>query len=167
MKIEAGIWTWIAAAGLSLFSVTCSAQSICPWLNAATASGVLGGTATVEVSNTGGNTRVCRFRLQNEAKNDALRISVIEGDNPESAVKEMTPDNISCTSSETQLKAVGNEAVLCAGDTGISRGEQVVGRVRNRIFTVAISTGKDSEATRDLLGEKVEEIARQVAGALF
>lgn len=167
MKIEAGIWIRIAAASLSLLSVTCSAQSICPWLNAATASGVLGGAATMEVNTTGSNTWSCLFRLQNGAKNDALRISVIEVNNPESVSKEMAPHRISCTSSETQLKAVGNEAVLCASDTEGSRGEQVVGRVRNRIFTVAISTGKDSEATRDLLAEKVEGIAKQVAGSLF
>jgi hypothetical protein len=163
MKIEAGIWISIAAACLSLLSVPCGAQSICPWLNAATASGVLGGAATMEVTNTG----TCLFRLQNGAKNDALRIAVIETNTPESAGKEIAPHKISCTSSETQLRAVGNEAVLCASDTESSLGEQVVGRVRNRIFTVAISTGKHSEATRDLLAEKAEEIAKQVAGALF
>jgi hypothetical protein len=164
MKIEAGIWIRIAVAGLSLLSVTCSAQSVCPWLNAATAEGVLGGTVTAEVNNTG----VCQFRLQNGAKNDVLHISVIEGDSPESAVKEMALRKTSCTSSETQLKAVGNEAVLCASDIGSSRGEQTVGRVRNRIFTVAISTDIAApEATRDILAARAEEIAKQVAGALF
>jgi hypothetical protein len=167
MKIEAGIWIRIAAVSLSLVSVTCSAQSICPWLNAATASGVLGGTVTMEVNNTGGNTGTCLFRLQNGAGNGALRIAVIEANSSENAAKEIAPHKTSCTSSETQLKAVGNEAVVCASDTESSRGEQVVGRVRNRIFTVTISTGKDSEVTRDLLAEKIEEIAKQVAGALF
>jgi hypothetical protein len=163
MKPKVGIWIRITVAALSLLSAPCRAQSICPWLNAATASGVLGGPATVEVNNTG----TCIFRLQNGAGNEVLRISVIETNNPESLGKEMAPHKISCTSSETLLKAIGNEAVLCALDTESSRGEQVVGRVRNRIFTVAISTGRLSEVTRDFLAEKAEEIAKQVAGALF
>jgi hypothetical protein len=167
MKIKTGMWIRIGVASLSLISVTGSAQSICPWLNAATASGALGGMATTEVNNTGGSIGVCLFRLQSGIRNDALRISVIETTTPESSVKEMTSHKINCTSSETALKAVGNEAVLCASNTENSRGVQVVGRVRNRIFTIAISTGKDSEATQDPLAEKVEEIAKQVAGALF
>jgi hypothetical protein len=163
MKPKVGIWIRIAVVALSLLSATCYAQSICPWLNIATASGVLGRPANVEVNNTG----ICVFRLQNGAGNEVLRISVIETNNPESPGKEMAPHKISCTSYETQLKAVGNEAVLCAIDTESSRGEQVAGRVRNRIFTVAISTGRASEVTRDFLAEKAEEIAKQVAGALF
>jgi hypothetical protein len=163
MKLIVGIWIRITVVGLSLLSTACRAQSICPWLNAATASGVLGGAATIEVNNTG----VCLFRLQNGAGEDVLHISVIEANSPESPGKEIASHKISCTSPETQLKAVGNEAVLCASDSESSRGEQVVGRVRNRIFTVAISTGRASEVTRDLLAEKAEEIAKQVAGALF
>jgi hypothetical protein len=163
MKPKVAILIRITVVALSLLSATCYAQSICPWLNLATASGVLGGPAYVEVNNTG----ICIFRLQNGAGNDVLRISVIEANNPESPGQEMVPHKIICTSSETQLKAIGNEAVLCALDTESSRGEQVVGRVRNRIFTVAISTGRLSEVTRDFLAEKAEEIAKQVAGSLF
>jgi hypothetical protein len=170
MKAKPGIWTWmIVVASFSLFSVTCGAQSICPWLNVATASGVLGGAAAVEVNNTGIDTGTCVFRLQDRAPNDTLRIAVIRADHPENAGKEMTPYKASCTSSEAPLKAVGNEAVLCISNTRTSRGELVVGRVRGNIFTVAISTGtgNDSQATRDMLAEKAEQIAKQVAGALF
>lgn len=170
MKAKPGIWTWIiAVASFSLLSVTCSAQSICPWLNVATASGVLGGPAVVELNNTGVNTGTCVFRLQNSSPNDTLRIAVIRADNPENAGKEMTPYKASCTLSQAPLKAVGNEAVICISNTKTSRGELVVGRVRGNIFTVAISTGtgNDSQATRDMLAEKAERIAKQVAGALF
>jgi hypothetical protein len=170
MKTKPGICAWIiVVASFSLLSVPCGAQSICPWLNVATASGVLGGAATVEVTNTGVDTRTCVFRLQGGAPNDTLRIAVIRADNPENASKEMTPYKTGCTSSETPLKAVGNEAVLCISNTKTFLGELVVGRVRGNIFTVTISTGtgNDSQATRDILAEKAEQIAKQVAGALF
>jgi hypothetical protein len=168
MKVRVGIWIWIAGC-LSVLSATCSAQSICPWLNVATASGVLGGAATVEVNATGISNGTCVFRLQDGAKKDTLRISVIEANNPESADKEIKPSKTSCSSSGTPLKGVGNEAVLCAIDTEGSRGEQVVGRVRDRTFTVVISAGpeKDPDAKPDPLAEKAEAIAKAVAGALF
>ncbi len=74
-----------------------------------------------------------------------------------------------CSAPESALKGVGNEAVQCASDTKAAHGELVVGRVRDRIFTVAISTatGENSETARATLSERAEAIARQVAGALF
>jgi hypothetical protein len=167
-KVEVRI-SFIVVASFSLLCGACRAQSICPWLNAATASGVLGGAATVEVSNTGASTGTCVFRLPSGTSSDTLRIAVVRADHAENAGKEMKPYQIGCTSSSAPLKAVGNEAVLCVSNTGISSGELVVGRVRDKIFTVSISTsiGNDSETSRDILVEKAEEIAKQVAGALF
>lgn len=170
MKTNVGIRIWfIVVASLSLLSGTCGAQSICPWLNTPTASGVLGGAAAVEVNNTGAGTGTCIFRLQNGAPHDTLRIAVVRADHAENAGREMKPYEVSCTASKAPLKAVGNEAVLCGADTKTSRGELVVGRVRDNLFTVTISTGTgdDSGATRDTLVEKAEAIAKQVAGALF
>jgi hypothetical protein len=84
----------------------------------------------------------------------------------ERAGEEMKSYAGGCSAPKSALKGVGNEAVLCASDTKAAHGELVVGRVRDRIFTVAISTatGDYSEAA---LAEKAEAIARQVAGALF
>jgi hypothetical protein len=169
MKTTGGVWIWIAAAVFSLLSVPCSAQSTCPWLNAATASGVLGGSATMEVNNTGVNTRVCLFRFQDETQNNTLRISVIKAERPENAGKEMMPYESKCTASGLPLKGVGNEAILCVSDTDKSNGELVVGRVRDNIFTVAITadSGNNPAATKDDLEDKAQEIAKQVAGVLF
>jgi hypothetical protein len=166
MKVRVGIWIWIAGC-LLLLSATCSAQSICPWLNVATASGVLGGAATAEVNAAGIGNGTCVFRLQDGANKDTLRISVVEANSPESAG--IKPSKNSCTSSGTPLKGVGNEAVLCAIDAEGVRGEQVVGRVRDRTFTVVISTssGQGSETKPDPLAERAEAIAKAVAGALF
>ncbi|MEI9969497.1 MAG: hypothetical protein WDM87_13070 [Terracidiphilus sp.] len=169
MKIVDGRWIWIAAGVFSLLAGPCNAQSTCPWLNAATASGVLGGSATMEVNNTGVSTGVCVFHFQDEAQNNTLRISVIKADRPENAGKEMMPYESKCTASGLPLKGVGNEAILCASDTAKSSGELVVGRVRDNIFTVAINagTGDNPAATKDDLEDKAQEIAKQVAGILF
>ncbi|MBW4039559.1 MAG: hypothetical protein HIU91_11925 [Acidobacteria bacterium] len=167
-KVKIGIWI-IVVAGFSLLSGTCGAQSTCPWLNAATASGVLAGPATVEVNNTGAGTGSCVFRLLNGASDDTLRIAVTKADHAEDPGGDMKPYESGCTSPKASLRAIGNEAVLCASNKGLARSELVVGRVRANIFTVDINTGtgNGSQATRDVLAAKVEEIARQVAGALF
>ncbi len=109
------------------------------------------------------------FRLQDQARNDSLRILVTKADRPETAGKEMLPYESKCTASGLALKGVGNEAILCASDTDKSSGESVVGRVRDNIFTVTITTGRgdESQAVRDALADKAEEIAKQVAGILF
>jgi hypothetical protein len=160
---------WIAVGVFSMLSGACRAQSTCPWLNAATASGVLGGSATMEVNNTGASTGVCIFRFQDEAQNNTLRISVIKAERPENAGKEMMPYESKCTASGLPLKGVGNEAILCAADTAKSSGELVVGRVRDNIFTVVINagTGDKPVAAKDDLEDRAQEIAKQVAGILF
>lgn len=169
MKARFGRWMGIAAAVFSLLAMTCSAQSTCPWLNAATASGVLGGAASTDVNNTGVNTKVCVFRLQSGVTSDSLRIVVAKANKPENAGKEMLPYESKCTSAGSPLKGVGNEAFLCMSNTDKLSGELVVGRVRDNIFTVAIysNTGNDAAAMKDALADKAEEIAKQVAGILF
>jgi hypothetical protein len=169
MKGRHGICMWITVAAFSLLSSPCGAQSTCPWLNAATASGVLGGAATVEVNNTANGTGTCVFRFHDQSQNNTLRIAVIKADRPESAGKEMMPYESKCTSSGLALKGVGNEAILCASDVNKSTGELVVGRVRDNIFTVTIiaGAGNDPAITNDDLVDKAQEIAKQVAGILF
>jgi hypothetical protein len=169
MKNSGGRWIWIAAGAVLLLTATCTAQSACPWLNTATASGVLGGPATMEVNSTGSGTGVCRFRFKDGAQNNTLRIEVMKADRPENAGKEMVPYESKCTASGLPLKGVGNEAILCVSDTDKSNGELVVGRVRDNIFTVAIGadSGNNPAATKDDLEDKAQEIAKQVAGILF
>jgi hypothetical protein len=169
LKTRAGLWMWIAAVAFSLLSVSCGAQSNCPWLNAATASGVLEGSATTEVNTADGSTGVCVFRLRGEARSNSLRVSVIKANKPETAGKEMLPYESKCTASGLPLRGVGNEAILCASDTDKSSGELVVGRVRDNIFTVAIyaGTANDPAMTKDALADRAQEIAKQVAGILF
>jgi hypothetical protein len=91
---------------------------------------------------------------------EELRIGVQTMDPPRS---EYTSQAAECGSNTMPLKAIGNEAVVCSPD---ARSARVVGRVRNRIFTVFVST-TDPSATPDLLREKARAVGEQVAGNLF
>lgn len=155
-------------AALAVLPLSCHAQNLCPWLNVATASGVLGGPATMTVDKTDDHTETCLFRSQTGSSADLLRISVTTVDDLQNADQEFVSREKRCASSSVPLKAVGNGAVLCTADTARFRGVQVIGRVRNSIFTIEIhSHSRRSAATRNLLQEKIEEVANQVAGALF
>ncbi len=173
MKFEAGaiqkICMCVVLAATVALSVPCRAQNTCPWLNAATASGVLGGQAVEEVSKSGENIETCLFQLQNASSRDSLRISVITAGNAQDAIRELEHYKSHCTSSAVPLKAIGNEAVLCADDKGKFRGEQAIGRVRNSVFTVAIGTDtvRTPAATNHMLAGKAEKVAEQVADAIF
>jgi hypothetical protein len=68
------------------------------------------------------------------------------------------------------LRAIGNEALSCAADDrkgGI--GERVVGRVRDQVFTITISSTlkNDPGLNRDVLRSKIYTAAEQVSGNLF
>jgi hypothetical protein len=163
---ERWFWVLMVMAGSLLGSGTSQAQNRCPWLNVATASGVLNGPASLEVEKRAANETVCLFRYQKEGTAYLLQISVRA---QQDVNKGYTLDASQCTSAATQLRAIGNEAILCADDRKDSHGDEVIGRVRDSLFTVAISTSSrnDQTMTREALGEKAQSIAEQVAGALF
>jgi hypothetical protein len=120
------------------------------------------------VDKTDDHTETCVFRSQTAASADLLRISVTTVADPRNADQELVSHENRCTSFAVPLKAVGNEAVLCTADTVRFRGAQVIGLVRNSIFTIELRTrSRKSQATRTLLEEKIKEVANQVAGALF
>ena len=129
-----------------------AAENRCPWLNAATAGGVLGGAVQATVTTTS-----CEFVRQNGAHVAALRIEVAAVSAP----------HAQCASGAAPLKAIGNEAVACSyeGKQGWIA-EQVVGRVRDQGFLVRISTNGRSSTAKDLR-EKARTVAEQVAGILF
>ncbi len=133
------------------------AAETCPWLNAATAGGVLGSAviATITHENSNRDDVACNF-----AGVSSLRIGVQTMDPPRA---EFTARSAQCGSDPAPLKAIGNEAVVCTTD---KRSAQVVGRVRNRIFTILIST-TDASLTQAALREKARDVAEHVAGNLF
>lgn len=142
------------------------AADICPWMNVATAAGYLGAPAAVTVNEEGDGTGTCVFEPLSGNAAGGLTISVTRVHDGE---KELASYEQHCGSSAMQLKAIGNEAVLCADTTTASLAEQVIGRVRNSIFVISIgaSTAPSNSADSSRLTEKVRAIAEQVAGNLF
>lgn len=139
----------------------------CAWLNDATASGVLNGPVTLELETAPDDRATCVFTHAKSAKDySALRITVQPLKDIDKAVA--TRQSL-CTSPPAAVKAIGNEAIACSADVGYSRGEQVIGRVRDRLFIVNVSStiAEDPEMTRQLLRDKARMIAEQIAGALF
>jgi hypothetical protein len=112
-------------------------------------------TATVTHENNNRDDAVCTFA----GANGSLRIAVQTMDTPRI---EFTSHAAECGSDPAPLKAIGNEAVVCS----LKGAAQVVGRVRNRIFTILI-TPASSSIDQSLLREKARDVAEQVAGNLF
>jgi hypothetical protein len=158
---------WMMFFELLFLSASCKAQAHCAWLNEATASGILNGPVTLDLETAPDDQNICVFTNLKTAKDySTLRIMI----QPLKDVSKAVSSHKSlCTSAPVALKAIGNEAVSCSADVGYSRGEQVIGRVRDRLFVVTVSStiAQDTSATRQLLQEKARTIAEQIAGALF
>lgn len=140
----------------------------CPWLNLATASGVLRSSASSPMAVlTGLSATVCDFTYQDPVASRTLKITVEQAKDPDQTFIAYRKQ---CGVTATALRAVGNEAWMCEADArGQIYGEQVIGRVRDNIFTVLLSTSlrDDPSIPRETLEEKVRTIAEQVAGSLF
>lgn len=134
----------------------------CPWLNAATAGGVLGGPITRATTTraAAGDDRSCEFIRQDGSLLFELRIEV-ETISP--AAKDFESYAARCHSAAVPLKAIGNEALACS-DGPLA--EQVLGRVRDRVFLIRIGTN-DRSIQPTTLRDKARKLAEQVAGILF
>ena len=145
----------------------CHAQTKCPWLNEATARGILGGDVTILVKLNDQGAGVCKFTRQQGATTHELRISVdLMTDIP----KQFPTHLAQCPPKSPPLPATGNEAVTCTTHTKENHyAELVVGRVRNQAFAVSISSTvqDDPSMTQKERREKTYKVAEQVAGILF
>ncbi len=79
-----------------------------------------------------------------------------------------------CGGNATHLKGIGNEAVQCIPVSGAAKGDAlIIGRVRDRAFVITIKADwiKDPPSTptktRNPISDESENLAEQVAGALF
>ena len=146
----------------------CQANVGCPWLNVATASGVLRSSDSETMATLAqGSREVCRFVYHDATASRELRITMEQVQDPSQAMKGY---KARCSGNASPLQGIGNEAVACTGDVkGQTDGEQVIGRVRDQVFTVTMTTSarNDPSMSRDELKEKTRDIAEQVAGALF
>ena|SRR5579884_754406 len=146
-------------AALLVLAIAAHAADRCPWINAATASGPLGGEVTAQVTRSATNNEdaACTFEMHRGEVLTRLAIDV-------TTMPSVQPPR--CAGPAVALKAIGNEAVACAGTDRHERWEMVAGRVRDRAFTVRLSTNDAGIQTADLR-EKARAIAEQVAGILF
>ena len=144
------------------------AENNCPWLNEATAGGLLGGDAVgMKTDASAGQPTVCTFTQQGAGVTRTLRITVEIAPEPHqrmSAVAQV------CGADAAPIKAIGNEALVCTADDrkgGV--GERVVGRVRDQVFTITIASTLKSDPilNRDALKARIYTAAEQVAGNLF
>ena len=142
----------VEAAMILILPALAAAENLCPWLNAATAGGVLGGAVRVTVTPAG-----CEFVRETGAHEIVLRIEVTAAG----------AAGARCGNGAVPLKGIGNQATACnwQGKPGWAA-EQVVGRVRGQPFAVRISTNDRSVADKDLR-DKARDVAEQVAGILF
>ena len=144
----------------------CFAEAPCPWLNAATASGVLGGevqSSTVALTPEGDGT--CRFVFKQASSTFTLSIDVHTMPLP---LKTFATYLAQCNGTTLPLTAIGNEAVQCISRSSSNGEEQVIGRVRDRAFVLTINANlaKQSPGKTDLSPE-TRNVAEQVAGSLF
>jgi len=157
----------ILLLGLALMPAASHAQAKCPWINEATARGILGGPVVVTVKVNDQGAGFCEFSRQQEAAVHQLRISVdIMTDIP----KQFPAYLAQCPPKSAPLRAIGNEAVMCSIQGKENKyAESVVGRVRNQAFVVSVSSSiqDDRSMTQEMRREKTNLIAEQVAGILF
>jgi hypothetical protein len=158
--------TFLLAVAL-LMPAACRAQAKCPWLNEATARGILGGPVTAAVKITEPGPQVCEFTQQQGTTLRELTIWV----NAMTDIPKQFPRYLSqCSPKSTPLRAIGNEAVACSVQThGNLYAERVVGRVREQAFVISVSSGlrDDPSLTPEMRREKAKLVAEMVAGILF
>ena len=143
------------------------AANNCAWITESTASGLLGGDAVGEVSAASGQPTVCTFTQMGAGVKRTLRITVEIAPEPHARMEAVAQV---CGADQLPIKAIGNEAMVCAADDRkAGPGERVVGRVRDQVFTITISTTlkNDTILTRDALKTRIYTAAEQVAGNLF
>jgi hypothetical protein len=157
----------------SLLWVLCAAPQAqgannCPWLNEATASGLLGGDAVgMFTAANGRQPAVCTFTEQTEQGQRILRVTVEVAASPQARLAD---EERACGTNRSPLHAIGNEAIFCEEKGRRERlSDRAVGRVRDQIFTITIGTSvkDDKVLTRDVLSAKIYTASEEVAGSLF
>lgn len=144
------------------------ASNNCPWINEATVSGLLDG-EVVGAFNQGsaGQPAICNFVLKGAGGVRMLTISVETIQDAHARVMSMAKG---CKEPQEVLPAIGNEAYVCTTEHGKEAvAERVMGRVRDQVFTISISTtGKrDLILSPQDLKSRISTASEQVSGNLF
>jgi hypothetical protein len=144
------------------------AANNCPWINEATASGLIGADAVGSYTEaTPTEPAVCNFVQSAPGVTRTLRITVLQTPHFQDLLE---AENKTCTGTATPMAAIGNEAITCSADDRRKLfAERVVGRVRDQVFTITLSTTQkdDSILNRFELKSRIATAAEQVSGNLF
>ena len=144
------------------------AKNNCPWMNEATATGLLGGEAVGEfTAAANGQPAVCVFSEKDAAAARTLRISVMAEADGAAGLKAAEQ---TCGTEAAPIQAIGNEAMICSADDRKGPlAERVVGRVRDQVFTITMGSSIKGDLlfTRAVLKTKIYTAAEQVSGNLF
>ncbi len=144
----------------------CATSENCPWLNTATAAGILEGpvSSTVTHPNQNKDDATCEFTHRDGPVVSMLQIEVETMKDP---IHDFASYTAQCGPDAAPLRAIGNEALVCSLPGKKKQvSEQVVSRVRDRAFIVRVSSNAPAPAPSGLR-EKAQKIAEQVAGFLF
>jgi len=150
-------------------TTACRAEPQCPWMNAATAGGFLGGEAKSAVTGvTVDGDASCSFSV---GSGSMLQIAV----HTMARTPQEFPSYLAlCGAGALPLKGIGNEAVQCMPKAGANKGDElIVGRVRDRAFVITIKAEwikqppSTPTKTRNPISDDSENIAEQVAGSMF
>ena len=127
----------------------------CPWMNAATAGGFLGGDVTAKFTPDTAmkGAGVCEFARTANFASATLRIEVSLMHAP---ATEFAAFLAKCGSDAKPLKAIGNEAVTCSVP---HKGSRVVGRVRDQAFVITLIPEAQEGS--------IKKAAEIIAGNLF
>lgn len=143
-----------------------AAEDTCPYMNEATAAGILGGEVkgsfiSASKDNDDGS---CSFKRTQQSGQAELRIDVTTmTDHATQFAKYLAQ----CKGRRSPLTGIGNEAVVCSeSGKDAMRIELVVGRVRERAFVITLRTS-DHTLTEAGLRAKSLSAAEQVSGFLF
>ncbi len=153
----------ILALGILASTALCEAEDVCPWINAATVIDAPGSSVRSVQSIVAGGGDTCVFHYQKADGFYSVEIAIrtATGSN-----RDMAAPETRCTSDKITLTGIGNGAVLC----GIgAHGEQVIGRVRDKIFTINVDVKTEHHSTEmtKSLSDRAIMMAAQVAGNLF
>ncbi len=147
------------ALALLLVPASAAFAADCPWLNTATASGLLGGPATLHYDGASdAESGVCEFtRAAGKIVVADLRIEINAG---HATRQSLIADPRLRDAHKKELRGIGNEAWAVPASGG---GEWVIGRVRGTTFAVRARNGTDEKAA-EAAALKAGEL---VAGNLF
>ena len=167
--LNSGVFFAGVLAAADLLLPVAAHAAPCPWLNVATARGVLGGEVKLQVSNSaakGGEATdiSCAFSREDGVATLAVAIHTL-GD-----AKGHKVEMEHCGGSVEVLRGVGNEAIACSDrDSSGNISLSAVGRVRDRSFVIrwrqASLPGERTDAQRDRA--ILQNVAEQVAGSMF